>query len=148
MNPRAFDCDVERYLSTMEVAGQRFHRALVPPGEYVGGWERGARVTLPDNRPIVFFRWVLVDWGVAGVRIDAGAEIGSAKCRAILRSLGIGSCEELPVSRDECYLIQVLELEPLPEPLGSVVRSVRPATPDDVCDRTDEILLELEREGL
>lgn len=148
MIPRdeVFDTEVERLLSRVRVCGKRFKRPLLPEGSYVGGWERGVRFN-PGNQTVVLFRWVLIDWPVGGVRIDVGARKGSPKCRAIFRALEIGGWDSLPVSRDECCLIQVLDLTPVPG-LGSCLKEIRPAGPADVHERTDKILAELEREGL
>lgn len=144
---KEFDADVERYLATLEVAGHRFERALVPPGEYVAGWERGARVRLPDDRWIVLCRFCLIDYDVTCVRIDVGAERDSRKWHRIAWALGISPrWDELPVSSEDVRLIQAVKLEPMPEPLGSVVRDIRPATPEDVGRVGDEILFELERQ--
>lgn len=139
MKAEPFDCEAERFLYSYEVDGQTFprHRPLVPEGEYLAGWERGARVRFPGDRMVVWFKWVLATWHYGGCRVDAAAWKGSAKCEAILRSLGT-SWEELPVSLDDVDPVQVLTLEPVPG-LGSVVRAVRPATPPDVWEATDEI---------
>lgn len=143
---KEFDCNIERYFSTMEVAGKRFERALVPPGEYICGWERGARVRLPDDRQIAWCRFVLIDSGVTGVRIGVCAERGSAKWRRIARSLGISpQWGDLPISLDDADPIQILTLEPLAG-FGSVVRAIKPARPEDVDHIGSDIFLELERE--
>lgn len=127
-----FGCEAERFLYTYEFNGKRFprHRPLVPEGEFLAAWEKGARVRFPGDRHLVWFQYLLTTWDVGGIRVDAAAREGSEKVEAILGSLG--TCEEaLPVSLDDVDPIQVLTLEPVPG-LGSVVRAVRPAEPEDI----------------
>lgn len=139
MKPDAeiFDCRAERLLSRVRVCGKRFERPLLPEGEFLAGWTRGARFRLGD-RMIALFRYWLVTWPIPGAVVDVAAERGTPKVRAILRALGVPGWEALPVHRDEVRLLQVLQLEPSPG-LGSVVRGMRPAGPDDVAGITDEI---------
>lgn len=134
-----FGCETEQFLYTYEFNGKRFprHRPLVPEGEYLAAWEKGARVRFPGDRHLVWFQYLLTTWDVGGIRVDAAAWKGSEKVEALLGSLGT-SWGELPVSLDDVDPIQVVTLEPVPG-FGSVVRSVRPATPPDVWEATDEI---------
>lgn len=132
-----FDTEVERLLSRVRVCGKRFERTLLPEGSFLAGWTRGARFRLA-NRHIALFRYRLAPCPVTGATVDVAAERGSRKVQAIFRALEIEGWESLPVHRDEVRLLQVLQLEAVPG-LGSCVKGIRPAGPDDVAGVTDEI---------